>query len=79
MANPPEDRSSATSPTTRETALPGVTVSLQSPDLQGSKVAITDDDGSYRFPVVPVGLYRIEFSLDTFQTVVRENVPVNIS
>ncbi len=60
-------------------ALPGVTVSISSPDLQGSKVAITDADGAYRFPVVPVGIYRIEYSLDTFQTVVRESVPVNIS
>jgi hypothetical protein len=60
-------------------ALPGVTVSISSPDLQGAKVTVTDAEGAYRFPVVPVGSYRLEFGLESYQTVVRENVPVNIS
>ena len=59
--------------------LPGVTVEATSPDLQGTKVVITDSDGAYRFPVIPVGIYSVEFDLESFQTVIREDVPVNIS
>ena len=59
--------------------LPGVTVSITSPDLQGTKVAVTDSLGNYSFRVVPVGVYRVEFTLESFQTVVNENIAVNIS
>ena len=60
-------------------ALPGVTVSLTSPDLQGTKVAVTDSAGNFSFRVIPVGIYRVEFALESFQTVVNENQAVNIS
>ncbi len=59
--------------------LPGVTVTITSPDLQGNKVSVTDGAGNYHFRLLPVGVYRMEFALDTFQTIVRENVTVNIS
>ena len=60
-------------------ALPGVTVSISSPDLQGEKVVISDSSGNYSFRLVPVGIYRVEFGLESFQTVVKENIAVNIS
>ena len=61
------------------TPLPGVTVSISSPDLQGQKVAVTDSAGNYNFRVIPVGVYRVEFMLESFQTVIKENIAVNIS
>jgi len=39
--------------------LPGVTVELTSPSLQGSRTAVTSADGRYRFPSVPPGAYTI--------------------
>ncbi len=60
-------------------ALPGVTVTATSDDLLGEKVAVTDGSGGYAFRVIPVGIYRVEFALESFQTVVKENIAVNIS
>ncbi|MBZ0114324.1 MAG: TonB-dependent receptor [Thermoanaerobaculia bacterium] len=60
-------------------ALPGVTVTISSPDLQGDKVSVTDGSGNYSFRVIPVGIYRVEFALESFQTIIKENIAVNIS
>ena len=35
--------------------LPGVTVEITSPNLQGTRTAVTAADGRYRFPSVPPG------------------------
>ena len=57
--------------------LPGVTVTLESPGLLGSRVAVTDVDGSFRFQGLPAGSYTMTFELGGFGTVVREDVTVN--
>jgi hypothetical protein len=55
--------------------LPGVTVTLTSPALQRPEMlAVTADDGSYRFADLPIGTYRLSFGLAGFQPVVREGV-----
>ena len=56
--------------------LPGVTVTLESDALLGSRVAVTDVDGSFRFQGLPAGSYTITFELGGFATVVREEVTV---
>jgi len=33
--------------------LPGVTVTISSPNLMGTRIAITGADGSFRFPALP--------------------------
>jgi len=43
-------------------ALPGVTVTLTGP--QGTKTAITDADGMYRFAVLPPGAYEVNGALE---------------
>src|SRR5437764_15190682 len=50
-------------------ALPGVTVTVTSPSLQGTRSASSNSDGIYRFPGVPPGLYSIEASLSGFEPV----------
>lgn len=57
-------------------ALPGVSVTLESPALLGSRVATTDVDGSYRFLGLPAGDYTMTFELSGFGTLVREGVTV---
>ncbi|HEX2062034.1 MAG TPA: carboxypeptidase regulatory-like domain-containing protein, partial [Thermoanaerobaculia bacterium] len=42
--------------------LPGVTVTVTSPALQGSRVTITGDGGRYSFAALPPGPYLIRFS-----------------
>lgn len=33
--------------------LPGVTVTVTSPQLQGASISVTDTNGQYRFPALP--------------------------
>ncbi len=64
--------------TTEGTGLPGVTVSLTSPALQGTRTAITGDTGGYSFPSLPPGDYKVTFELSGLQTVTR-NLRVNLA
>lgn len=58
--------------------LPGVTVTISSPNMQGTRTDATNADGEYRFPAVPPGEYRISYELAGFGTVVREDVRVGL-
>jgi hypothetical protein len=49
--------------------LPGVTVTLRGPALQGEQVDVTTASGQYRFPVVPAGTYELEYALSGFTTI----------
>ncbi len=53
-------------------ALPGVTVTVTSPALQGQRTVVTSADGVYRLPQLPPGEYRIAYELPGFATIVRE-------
>ena len=48
--------------------MPGVTVSLTSPALQGQKVAVTNAQGDYIFKALPAGDYNVRFELASFAT-----------
>ncbi len=48
------------------TPLPGVTVELTSPNLQGTRSAVTAADGRYRFPAIPPGAYKVTAELSGF-------------
>ena len=52
-------------------SLPGVTVDVSSPSLQGKQSAVTDGQGAYRVGSLPAGVYHIEYSLSGFRTDVR--------
>ena len=58
--------------------LPGVTVTIASPSMQGSRADVTTTEGSFRFPAVPPGDYKLTFELAGFGTVVREGVRVGL-
>lgn len=58
--------------------LPGVSVTVASPSMQGARTDVTDAQGSYRFPAVPPGDYKITYELVGFGTVVREGVRVGL-
>ena len=52
--------------------LPGVTVELTSPNLQGTRTAVTAADGRYRFPSIPPGAYTVTAELSGFGKVQRK-------
>jgi outer membrane receptor protein involved in Fe transport len=52
-------------------ALPGVTIALTSPALQGTRTVATDADGRYRFPSLPPGTYTVTGELPGFGKVQR--------
>ena len=54
--------------------LPGVTVTATSPSLIGGQSAISEGNGTYQFPTLPPGTYRVVFELSGFQTVAREAI-----
>lgn len=55
--------------TTDGAGLPGVTVSVSSPALQGVRTTVTGDGGGYSFPSLPPGTYTVKFELAGMQTV----------
>ncbi len=51
--------------------LPGVTVSVTSPNLQGTRTAVSSETGDYLIALLPPGTYTVRFELDGFQEVNR--------
>ncbi len=60
--------------TADDASLPGVTVSVSSPNLQGVRTAITSTAGDYIFPLLPPGPYTVSFELAGMQEVRRQIV-----
>jgi len=50
--------------TTDGKPLPGVTVTVSSPALQGTRTAVTGDAGGYNFQSLPPGAYTVSFELE---------------
>jgi hypothetical protein len=66
--------------------LPGVTVTATSPSLQGTRLAIAGNNGSYKIGFLPPGDYIVTYELDGFATLTREvkisaavNTPSDVS
>lgn len=60
--------------TTDGAPLPGVTVTISSPSMQGTRTAVTGDAGGYSFPALPPGTYRVRFELDGMATIEKSAV-----
>ncbi len=56
------------------TPLPGVTLTLTSPNMMGTRTFVTDAQGQYRFPALPPGEYTLKAELQGFKTIVQENI-----
>ena len=48
--------------------LPGVTVAVSAPSLQGERTAVTTENGDYIFKGLPAGRYKVSFTLSGFST-----------
>ena len=52
--------------------LPGVTVTVKSPNLQGTRTAVTSVNGDFVLPQLPPGDYNVTYTMSGFQTVTRQ-------
>jgi hypothetical protein len=57
--------------TTEGTGLPGVTVTISSPRMQGTRSTVTGEAGGYSFGAIPPGDYSVRFELSGLATVTR--------
>ena len=58
--------------------VPGATVTITSPALQGALTEVSDADGRFRFPSVPPGRYSVKAELSNFKTFEQPNVEVSL-
>jgi len=65
--------------------LPGVVVSVTSANLQGTRVAITSENGDYILTLLPSGIYTVTFEISGFERAQRiisvaptQNVPLTV-
>ncbi|MQA30518.1 MAG: hypothetical protein GEU82_11905 [Luteitalea sp.] len=56
---------------TQELAVPGVTVTVTSASLQGTRSTVSSETGDYVVPLLPPGTYTITFDLTGFAKVVK--------
>src|SRR5688500_4908018 len=53
--------------------IPGVTVTATSTDRGFARTSVTDDNGRFVFPAVPVGRYSVAATLQGFETAEATN------
>ncbi len=58
--------------------LPGVTVEARSPSLQGTRVAVTDETGTYHLTLLPPGTYSVTVALEGFGKERQEGIAVGL-
>ncbi|MGC8916292.1 MAG: carboxypeptidase-like regulatory domain-containing protein [Thermoanaerobaculum sp.] len=56
--------------------LPGVTITVSSPSLQGNRTSVSGANGDFSIPLLPPGEYTVRFELSGYQPL-EEKVKVN--
>lgn len=59
-------------------SVPGVVVTVTSPNLMGPQSSTTDDEGYYRIGSLPPGLYRLETTLQGFAAYVKADIRMEV-
>src|SRR5262245_13227947 len=50
-----------------QSPLPGVTINVESPNLQGTISVVTSSNGDYIVGLLPPGVYTVTFALSNFE------------
>ena len=58
--------------------LPGASVTASSASMIGTQTQVTNDNGSYRFPAVPPGVYTLTFELAGFNSIRRDGIQISL-
>ena len=61
-----------------DAVLPGATVTLSSAATGFSQTEVTTGIGTFTFPQLPVGTYKVEISLEGFKTQTYNDVVINV-
>ncbi len=61
------------------TALPGVTVTATQKDTGVTRSTVSESDGTFRLPSLPIGLYTVTVELDGFATVTIDEVRMSVA
>src|SRR5688572_2880685 len=61
---------------TSDAVLPGVTVTIASESMMGTRDTVTNETGAFRFVSITPGAYAVTFELPGFATVKRTDVHV---
>ncbi len=56
--------------------IPGVSITVTSPAIQGQRDTVSDEGGNYRFANLPIGTYTVKYELPGFKTMVRQDIIV---
>jgi hypothetical protein len=64
--------------TTDGSPLPGATVTISSPNMQGTRTTVSGDAGGYSFTGLPPGQYTVRFELSGLRTITR-TVSIGVS
>ncbi len=59
--------------------VPGVTMKVTSNETGQTRTAITQSNGTYLVPLLPLGEYRLETSAKGFKTVTFQNIPIHVT
>ncbi|MGK2859207.1 MAG: TonB-dependent receptor [Thermoanaerobaculia bacterium] len=51
--------------------LPGVTITISSPNLQGTRVGVSNVNGDFNFPALPPGDFTVKFEMEGMATVTK--------
>lgn len=62
-----------------EISLPGVSITVSSPSLMGTRTEFTDAGGNFSFPSLPPGVYTIDVEMDGFLPQRRSEVEVRLN
>jgi hypothetical protein len=59
--------------------IPGATVTVKSEGTGFNRSTVTNTEGVYSFPELPVGTYSVEVALQGFKTAVQTGIPLNVA
>jgi hypothetical protein len=58
--------------------VPGATITVTSPALQGAQTQVSDAEGRFRFPALPPGRYSLKAELSSFRPFEQNDIDVSI-
>jgi hypothetical protein len=60
-------------------AIQGVTITLENMGTAAVRTTVTDNAGSYQFPQVPPGTYRVRTEIEGFKSISRDNLQLLVN